>query len=215
MIQNGLSSASASFVQVLHVDVMKYGTSKTLGTSDFFANKGSDFQPGCTSNYCSHTRAVFYYYASIFPQYPFIADKCDLCISTISSLACSGRFGLHNNRMNGVFCIYTTACFPYLYSGSAFTETTTTTPRAVGFYYPPAPLPLPLHPPPSPIIPVLTPTPAPILAIRPAAPLSRPPRKRCRRRRRRMCGFFIRNCKRPCRRRCRRNCRCCPQRIGK
>lgn len=164
-------------MQVLHVDVTKFGTPKILGTSDFFANNGNGFQPGCTSNYCSHTRAVFYYYASIFSQYSFIAGKCDLCLSTVSSLACSGRSGLYSDHMSGVFCIFTTACFPYLYSFSTITTTTTTTTTAttcaVASLYPPLPV-----------------RPLPLVPVRPSPPLSRPLYRKCRRRRGSKCCFF-------------------------
>lgn len=172
-------------MQVLHTDVQKYGTSKLLGDSDFYANRRSDNQPGCSHNYCDHTKAIYYYYASIFSQYGFIGGDCDqIC----SSSSCTSRFGLYNDGISGNFCFGTTACFPYALQ----TVTTTTL-----YPYPPPPLP------PYPLPPYSSPPYSPPLYPPPVPPKRRKKRKHHRRK--------PRPCQRPCRKKCRRNCRCCSE----
>lgn len=161
-----MNKTCAVFVQVLHTDVQRYGTSKLLGDSDFFASRRSDSQPGCSNNFCDHTKAIYFYYASIFSQYGFIGSDCDqICSST----SCTSRFGLFNDGISGDFCFGVTACFPY-----ALQTVTTTT------IYPLPPLP---PPPPFPFPPPLPPKRHKKRKHRrrKPRPCQRPCRRRCRR----------------------------------
>lgn len=142
-----MNQTCATFVQVLHTDVQRYGTSKLLGDSDFFVNERYNNQPGCLHNYCDHTKAIYYYYASIFPQYGFVGSDCDqIC----SYPRCRSRFGLYNDGISGEFCFDVAACFPYVLQTlpTIITTTTaaTTTTTVAYFYPPPPPLPPPLPP---------------------------------------------------------------------
>lgn len=44
----GLSAEDATFVDVIHTDAGKSGTSQVLGHADFYPNGGRAPQPGCT-----------------------------------------------------------------------------------------------------------------------------------------------------------------------
>lgn len=107
----GLNKSCAQFVQVLHCDPNGLGTSLLRGDADFYANIESAFQPGCTITECGHSKAFYYYYASLFPQYKFIGGDCrthqDLETTHTS------RFGQFNDQKEGVFCFQTKPCFPY------------------------------------------------------------------------------------------------------
>lgn len=158
-------------MQVLHTDGNQYGTNNLLGDSDFYANIGSANQPGCLHNFCDHTKAIFYYYASIFSQYGFIGSDCAQLCSTSS---CISRFGLFNDGVNGRFCFGTTVCFPYALQLLTTTTTTTISP---------------LLPPPPLYVPYPLPSPVPV-----------PPRKHKRKHRRRKHKRCCRRkCRRHCR----------------
>ncbi|XP_031626710.1 lipase member H-like [Contarinia nasturtii] len=138
----GLNKKCASFVQVLHTDTQKYGTQSLLGHADFYASRYSNNQPGCTHNFCDHTKAIYYYFASTFSQYGFIGNDCDQVCSFSS---CTSRFGLYNDGKSGDFCFGVATCFPY-----ALQTITTSTTCPYPFSYPllPSyPLPPPIAPP--------------------------------------------------------------------
>lgn len=100
-------------MQVLHTNGGDLGSSKLLGDVDFFANNKSTTQPGCPFKQCGHAKAIFYYYASLLPQYEFIGFDCDQQHS--QQTASSTRFGIFNDGDElGEFCFNTTACFPYM-----------------------------------------------------------------------------------------------------
>lgn len=108
----GLNKSCAQFVQVLHTN-FDLGSSKLLGDVDFYANNKSIFQPGCPFKQCGHSKAIFYYYASLLPQYEFIGFDCER--QDAKHTATFSRFGLFNNGDElGEFCFNTTACFPYM-----------------------------------------------------------------------------------------------------
>lgn len=107
----GLNKSCAQFVQVLHTNPGGMGTRLLRGDADFFANNRSEFQPGCTTKDCGHANAVYFYYASLFPQNIFIGGDCsqlDEIYSTTTSI-----FGSCCDEKNGVFCFQTTPCLPY------------------------------------------------------------------------------------------------------
>ena len=177
-----MNQTCATFVQVLHTDIQRYGTSKLLGDSDFFASERYNNQPGCLHNYCDHTKAIYYYYASIFPQYGFVGRDCDqICTYP----RCTSRFGLYNDGISGDFCFDVAACFPYALQTlptvptlPTITTTTTvaTTTTTVTYFFPPPP------------------------------PLTLPPKRRKKRKHRRR---RRKRCQQPCRKNCKQNCKCC------
>lgn len=100
-------------MQVLHTNGGDLGSSRILGDIDFFANNKSAFQPGCPFKQCGHAKAIFYYYASLLPQYEFIGFDCNQQHS--KQTAPYSRFGIYNDGDGlGEFCFNTTACFPYM-----------------------------------------------------------------------------------------------------
>lgn len=195
----GLNRTCAVMVQVLHTDVQRYGTSRLLGDSDFFASRTSANQPGCTHNFCDHTKAIYFYYASIFSQYGFIGNDCDQ-VCTISN--CISRFGLYNDGINGDFCFGVTACFPYALQT---VTTTTSTSLLPPYAIPPRPVPLPPRPPSLPPYrpPYLRPSLPPLIS---STPFYLPPKRHKKRKPHRR---EQRPCQRLCRKNCRRNCKCC------
>lgn len=69
--------------------------------------------PGCPFKQCGHAKAIFYYYASLLPQYEFIGFDCEQQHS--KQTAPYTRFGIYNDGDGlGEFCFNTTACFPYM-----------------------------------------------------------------------------------------------------
>lgn len=108
----GLNKSCAQFVQVLHTNGGDLGSSKLLGDVDFYANNKSASQPGCPFKQCGHAKAIFYYYASLLPQYEFIGFDCERQHAKQS--ASFSRFGIFNDGDEGEFCFNTTACFPYM-----------------------------------------------------------------------------------------------------
>lgn len=91
---------------MLHTDPGDIGTSLLRGHADFFANRKSFTQPGCRIKPCGHGKAVFYYYASLFPQNKFIGKNCNNQNSDDTHVFGEGG--------RGVFCFRTTPCFPYV-----------------------------------------------------------------------------------------------------
>lgn len=82
---------------------------------DFYANKHALQQPGCFTHGCSHDKSVFFYYASLFPQYAFIGRDCDSKYSSNTA-----RFSPHHAcKERGSFCFDTTPCFPYILSADS------------------------------------------------------------------------------------------------
>lgn len=100
---------------MLHTDPGDFGTVFNRGHVDFWANNRTELQPGCTFKQCGHGKAIYYYFASLFPQYKFIGRNClalDMtCLTCINSD--TSRFGLFNDGKIGQFFIDTTPCFPY------------------------------------------------------------------------------------------------------
>lgn len=96
---------------MLHTTPGLLGTALLRGDADFFANNRSEFQPGCTFKQCGHGKAIYYYFASLFPQNKFIGGDCRLLDTTQSTY--KTKFGQFNDGKNGVFCFDTTPCFPY------------------------------------------------------------------------------------------------------
>lgn len=111
----GLNKSCAQFVQILHTEPNNFGTSYLRGHVDFWANNRSSLQPGCTqNNHCSHAKAVYFYYASLFPQNMFIGTTTDCGgqqRENVSKNSCI--FGPSINCKNGKFCLNTNSCYPY------------------------------------------------------------------------------------------------------
>lgn len=106
-----MNKSCAQFVQVLHTDPGVIGTKFNRGDADFYPNHQSEYQSGCTADGCNHSKAVFYYFASLFPQFKFIGVSCGKNIDSNSIER--GRFGEFSDGKTGVFCFETTPCFPY------------------------------------------------------------------------------------------------------
>lgn len=106
----GLNKSCAQFVQILHTEPFGFGTSIRRGDADFFANRGSTSQPGCSYIGCSHDKAVYFYFASLFPKHKFYSANCDQYGADQLSESLFGHF---NDGKNGVFCFNTNPCFSY------------------------------------------------------------------------------------------------------
>lgn len=97
---------------MIHTDPGDFGTVFNRGDADFWANNRSELQPGCTFKQCGHGKALFYYFASLFPQNKFIGGNCQQLGVTCSK--CMGSiFGQFNDGKFGQFCFDTAPCFPY------------------------------------------------------------------------------------------------------
>lgn len=74
-----ISRNDAEYVQIIHTNAGKYGTTKSHGHADFYPNAGRK-QHGCELEYlddvCSHRRAWVYYQESVNTRKPFLAVKC-------------------------------------------------------------------------------------------------------------------------------------------
>lgn len=179
----GLSPSCAAFVQVIHTNMHKYGTSTLLGHADFFVNRHSKYQPGCADSYCSHMRAIYYYYASIISQYQFYASRCDQCYTS----TCTSRFGLYHESVSGVFCLTATSSYPYLVPSQ----------NTGNSLQPVAPLPYPFPSPPEQ---------PPTYPFEPFLPSHRPSKNR------KCCKSCVKACDRcsgSCHRECKKSCACC------
>ncbi|XP_037903872.1 lipase member H-B-like isoform X2 [Hermetia illucens] len=71
----GLSSADAEFVDIIHTDGGFLGVPGSIGTADFFPNGGNAPQPGCWKtpvivHVCSHARAWFLWAESVANKNP-------------------------------------------------------------------------------------------------------------------------------------------------
>lgn len=110
-LQIGLNQTNAQFVQVLHTTPGLIGTELNRGDADFYANNRSEIQPGCPIRSCGHAKAVYYYYASLFPEFKFQGIRCGQTNGI--NLFEFSRFGEFNDGQFGQFCFDTTPCFPY------------------------------------------------------------------------------------------------------
>lgn len=110
--KNGLNKTCAQFVQVLHTNPGELGTNEQRGDSNFYANNKTTTQPGCPFKQCGHAKAIFYYFASLFPEYEFIAVDCEQQDFRQAN-AISSRFGFFSDGNEGNFCFNTTSCFPF------------------------------------------------------------------------------------------------------
>ncbi|XP_047508860.1 vitellogenin-3-like isoform X1 [Pieris napi] len=66
----GLESTDAFFVDVLHTNPQRLGTSDSIGDVDIWANCDLEYQPGCSESKdsCSHVQAAIYFAESV--NYP-------------------------------------------------------------------------------------------------------------------------------------------------
>ncbi|XP_034176484.2 pancreatic triacylglycerol lipase-like [Osmia lignaria lignaria] len=79
-----LSASDADFVDIIHTDAGVLGLALATGTVDFFPNRGSGPQPGCTvsellkgqDELCSHHRSYLFYVESMKNRHAFVAEKC-------------------------------------------------------------------------------------------------------------------------------------------
>lgn len=110
--KNGLNKTCARFVQVLHTNPGELGTNEQRGDLNFYANNKTTTQPGCPFKQCGHAKAIFYYFASLFPQYEFIGVNCEQQDSREADTLIS-RFGFFTDVIEGNFCFNTTSCFPF------------------------------------------------------------------------------------------------------
>lgn len=124
--KNGLNKTCAKFVQVLHTNPGELGTIEHRGDLNFYANNKTTLQPGCSFKQCGHAKAIFYYFASLFPQNEFIGVQCEQQDSRQANTDFI-RFGFFDLAGDiygrGNFCFNTTSCFPFTANGS-FASTT-------------------------------------------------------------------------------------------
>ncbi|CAL1676464.1 unnamed protein product [Lasius platythorax] len=79
-----LEPTDATWIDVIHTDMGGYGTPTSVGTAEYYANKGTNPQPGCNiislpltlADSCSHERAVELYAESKRQPKEFIAVQC-------------------------------------------------------------------------------------------------------------------------------------------
>jgi len=79
-----LESTDATWMDVIHTDMGGYGTFTSVGTAEYYANRGTRPQPGCKiigpplspTDFCSHERAVELYAESKLQPKEFIAVQC-------------------------------------------------------------------------------------------------------------------------------------------
>lgn len=117
--KNGLNKTCAQFVQVLHTNPGELGTNEQRGDLNFYANNKTTLQPGCPFKQCGHARAIFYYFASLFPQHEFIAVNCEQQDLRQADTIIS-RFRFYDATIaKGNFCFNTTSCFPFTPEPSA------------------------------------------------------------------------------------------------
>lgn len=88
------------------------GTNEPRGDANFYANNKTTKQPGCPLKPCGHTKAIFYYFASLFPEYEFIGVACEQQDFRGFGIVLN-RFGFFADDIEGNFCFNTTSCFPF------------------------------------------------------------------------------------------------------
>lgn len=101
------------------------GTIEERGDLNFYANNRTNLQPGCPFKQCGHAKAIFYYFASLFPQNEFISVQCDQqdarqADTDFIRFSC---FDTDNAYKRGNFCFNTTSCFPFTSNDSFLTTT--------------------------------------------------------------------------------------------
>lgn len=123
--KNGLNKTCAKFVQVLHTNPGELGTNEQRGDLNFYANNKTNVQPGCPFKQCGHAKAIFYYFASLFPQYEFIGVQCEQqdARQVDIDFIRFGFFNAENGYGRGNFCFNTTSCFPFTSNGSVTSTT--------------------------------------------------------------------------------------------
>lgn len=80
---------------------------------------------GCPFKQCGHAKAIFYYFASLFPQNEFIGVNCEQQDSREADTLIT-RFGFFTDDIVGNFCFNTTSCFPFTFEQTTSTEMTST-----------------------------------------------------------------------------------------
>ncbi|GJQ71683.1 hypothetical protein Trydic_g11378 [Trypoxylus dichotomus] len=89
LIENGLSSTDAKFVDIIHTSSGVVGEVEPTGHVDFYPNGGRAPQPGCLATIvrtllCSHYRSWQYYAQTITNPTKYLAYRCDSYIDFIS-----------------------------------------------------------------------------------------------------------------------------------
>lgn len=98
---------------MLHTNPGELGTNEQRGDLNFYANNKTRTQPGCPFTKCGHAKAIFYYFASLFPQNVFIGVNCEQQDSREADTLIT-RFGIFfTDEIVGNFCFNTTSCFPF------------------------------------------------------------------------------------------------------
>ncbi|KAL9951922.1 hypothetical protein ACROYT_G044676 [Oculina patagonica] len=122
-----LDPGDAKYVDVIHTDAGRFGTSRKIGHIDFFPNGGHD-QPGCPVSIiqlkqtvtCEHSRAREYYIASVqnlcsWKAYPctsysdFKKGKCQQCNGECPSMG----YGADHTKRSGTFYLKTNNKAPF------------------------------------------------------------------------------------------------------
>lgn len=113
---SGLNRTCAQFVQILHTDPDDLGIGRAVGDADFYANKNRFVQPGVVIKQLGHLKAIYYYFASLFPENKFIGVECGnnkVYRKNGYKHKIKSRFGGFNDAKVGIFCFNTQSCFPY------------------------------------------------------------------------------------------------------
>ncbi|XP_029038589.2 pancreatic triacylglycerol lipase-like [Osmia bicornis bicornis] len=120
-----LSASDADFVDIIHTDAGFFGLALATGTVDFFPNRGSRPQPGCTvsgllkgqDELCSHHRSYLYYVESMKNRHAFVAEKCSNILKFATAQCNSNEKVIMGydtpTSANGKFYLITNSTEPY------------------------------------------------------------------------------------------------------
>ncbi|XP_063827815.1 lipase member H-like [Ostrinia nubilalis] len=105
----------ARYVEVIHTNIFNLGFTDPCGDADFYPNGGSSM-PGCSTNSCSHGRAVDYMVASIRYDH-FLANKCGTLTDATNDRCTGGLYPMGNSDLDKsgseIFRVNTASIYPF------------------------------------------------------------------------------------------------------
>ncbi|XP_049696506.2 pancreatic triacylglycerol lipase isoform X1 [Helicoverpa armigera] len=115
-----LDSSDANFVDVIHTCGGLLGFEGSIGTADFFPNKGVAPQPGCDNIFkifeaCSHGRSFYYFTESIKYPKSFPAYQCQTWLKFLEHRCVHNGFmgESANGNMSGKYFLKTNSFEPF------------------------------------------------------------------------------------------------------
>lgn len=111
-----LDFRDAEYVESIHTNTV-FGIGATISHVDFFPNNG-DFQPGCISSICDHSRAVLFY-AEAINSNRLRGNRCNGLDELRQNLRCVGDsvvLGEPSNARNnarGIYQVFTNSLSPF------------------------------------------------------------------------------------------------------